>query len=86
MPKIAAITYNKEIIGSGVSCTVMGWGYTVQGSHKSDDLLELKTKTISNQECVHVGLVGVGDPQMCTFTKLGEGFCQVGLWNCLFVY
>lgn len=84
--KIEAIYYSDEFIGDDVACIVMGWGFTNQKRHGlSNDILELKVPTITNEKCRQAGIIIVDETEICTISKENEGFCGVSLYD-FFMY
>lgn len=87
--KIEPIGFSDEFIGEGVLCIAMGWGFTKQNrSQLSDDLLEVKVPTITNEKCKQAGILVVDETEICTFSQPKEGFCGVRLlllWNVIYL-
>ncbi|KAF2886897.1 hypothetical protein ILUMI_19276 [Ignelater luminosus] len=55
-------------------CVVCGWGQTSVSSSLSNHLQCLKSKTLSNKDCLSHG-TSIRDDDICTLTKVGEGIC-----------
>ncbi|XP_031331648.1 chymotrypsin-1-like [Photinus pyralis] len=63
----------------GTNCTLTGWGSTVYPwTEFPDQLQHIRLKTISLEECkrkLPLNALPVGQEQICTLTKTGEGAC-----------
>jgi hypothetical protein len=67
---IAPIALDKENVGPGVNCTLVGWGYTsmIRGFPLPNRLQRAFLPTITNKECNEKGHT-VGPREICTLSR-----------------
>lgn len=77
--KVKVVALNYGAVGGGIDAVITGWGMTKYPGSGSNILQVLKVKTITNKQCISdaPSSAQIIDAHLCTYTKVGEGACQV---------
>lgn len=74
--KVQPIAAETEDVGGDEDCVLSGWGRTSFPGSIPDKLQHLKLKTTTVKQCNDAHSRPVGETQVCTLTKSGEGACH----------
>lgn len=85
--QIQPIKFNQEYVPGGVECVLTGWGFVtmIRLGRPPNDLQYIRLKTITNEECQQDGM-DVGQTEVCTLSRFGQGACAVSLLVFFFVF